>query len=284
MASALHDTPTLSSSSVPTERREGEVAGLEPEPLALEMEGVSRSFGDVVALDDVSFHVRRGEIVGLLGPNGAGKSTALRILATLMQPDRGHARVRGFDTQTDPLEVRRVLGYQTGDTGLYQRLTPREFLLYFARLHGIPDAEARIRVGRAVREFQLEGFADRVCRGLSTGQRQRVSLARTTLHEPVALILDEPSSGLDVVAAAEMTSHLRRLADEGAAILFSTHVLSEVELLCERVVVIDRGRVVANGTVDALREETGCDGFARAFLSIIDRSRRAAQHVEAADA
>lgn len=243
---------------------------------SIALRGVTRRFDTFLAVDDVSFDVYPGEIVGLLGPNGAGKSTTLRMLATLMRPDAGTIHVGGHDALQDPLAVRRLLGYQTGDTGLYQRLTPREFLRYFGSLHGMPRDLLEDRVDHAIRDFDLRAFADRVCRGLSTGQRQRVSLARTILHDPAALVLDEPTSGLDVVAAGFITAQLRRLADAGKAVLFSTHILSEVELLCDRVLVIDHGRVVAAGTVEALVERTGAANFAAAFIALISDARGAA--------
>ncbi len=236
----------------------------------IEVEGISRRFGDVQAVSDLSFRVERGEIVGLLGPNGAGKTTALRILATLLTPDTGTVRVDGVDALADPVEARSRLGYQTGDTGLYERLTPREFLRYFGQLHGIAKAPLESRLSTLVDAFGVSEFADRPCSTLSTGQKQRVTLARTMLHDPPAIVLDEPTSGLDIVSSAFILDRLREAAANGHAVLFSTHVLSEVELLCDRVVVIHRGRERASGTIEELLELTGEAQLSRAFLSLVD--------------
>lgn len=236
----------------------------------IEVERISRRFGDVQAVDDLSFHVAPGEIVGLLGPNGAGKTTALRILATLLTPDSGSVRVDGIDALTDPVSARSRLGYQTGDTGLYGRLTPREFLRYFGQLHSLSRSQISSRVSSLVDSFGIAEFADRPCSTLSTGQKQRVTLARTMLHEPPAIVLDEPTSGLDIVSSAFILERLREAAGGGRAVLFSTHVLSEVELLCDRVVVIHRGRQRASGTVQELLAMTDASALSRAFLQLVE--------------
>lgn len=230
---------------------------------------LTRRFGDQVAVDDVSLDVYPGEIVGLLGPNGAGKSTTLRMLATLMQPDSGTASIAGHDVVADPLGARAVLGYQTGDTGLYEQLTPREFLRYFGRLNRIPDDVLEPRVTALITEFGIASYADRVCRGLSTGQKQRVTLARTVLHRPAALVLDEPTSGLDLLAAQFVLERVRNLAAGGTAVLYSTHIMSEVEILCDRVVILHEGRVIAAGTLAALYAQTQTTSLARAFLALV---------------
>jgi len=242
----------------------------------IEVEGVTRSYGDTVAVDDLSFVVRPGEVVGLLGPNGAGKTTTLRMIATLLKPDRGVIRVQGHDVVHEPLAVRAALGYQTGDTGLYGRLTPREFLRYFGRLHRMPKAELEDRIDTLVHDFDIGEFADRPCSGLSTGQKQRVTLARTVLHDPPVLVLDEPTSGLDLVSAAFILQTIRRFAASGRAVLFSTHIMSEVELLCDRVVLIDRGVARARGTVDDLLRQSGEPQLSRAFLALVGRPLEAA--------
>lgn len=230
---------------------------------------VSRSYGPLKAVDDVSLEVNAGEIVGLLGPNGAGKTTLLRMLATLIKPDAGTIEIDGFDTKTNPLDVRQRLGYQTGDTGLYARLTPKEFLEYFATLHGIPKAVSRERIDRLIENFGIAEFAMRPCGGLSTGQKQRVVLARTLIHDPPVLVLDEPTSGLDVISSQFILTSVRTLAEQGRAVLFSTHILSEVELLCDRAVVMHRGREIANGSAEELCAQTGESGLARAFLALV---------------
>jgi sodium transport system ATP-binding protein len=239
---------------------------------AIEVRNVTRSYGDVRAVDHVNFDVRYGEVVGLLGPNGAGKTTMLRMIATLIPPDEGQVRVAGHDTHADSLGARRSLGYQTGDTGLYARLTPREFLSYFAVLGGLPDIELPERVDALIDEFGIGDFADRLCGNLSTGQKQRVSLARTLLTSPRVLVFDEPTSGLDIVSSSFVLDTLRRFAAEGRAVLFSTHVMSEVELICDRVLLLHRGQLLASDTVAGLMRSTGREHFARAFLDLIERA------------
>lgn len=229
---------------------------------------VSRAFGDVRAVQDVTFHAAPGEIVGLLGPNGAGKTTLLRMVATLLRPDSGRITVAGRDTVTDPLAVRARLGYQTGDTGLYERLTVREFLAFFGVLHGLSWTDARDRAARVITRLEADAFADRLCEKLSTGQKQRAVLARTLVAEPPVLVLDEPTSGLDLRASAFILDALRDAAREGRAVVFSTHQMSEVELLCDRVVLLHEGRVVARGTVADLCAMAGTDSLAQAFLHL----------------
>jgi sodium transport system ATP-binding protein len=235
----------------------------------IHVDQVSRSYGDVRAVSGATFRVEPGEVVGLLGPNGAGKTTILRMLATLLRPDEGRLCVAGFDTGQDPLEVRARIGYLTGDTGLYRRLSPTEFLQYFGRLHSIDESLLSGRVDDLVRQFGISDFADRLCGNLSTGQQQRVSLARTLLNDPPVLILDEPTSGLDIVSSSFVIDALRDAASSGRAVLFSTHIMSEVELVCDRVVVIHRGRVLADATIPELLELTGESQLSHAFLSLV---------------
>lgn len=243
-----------------------------PTPTAIVVDDVTRCYGELRAVDSVTFQVGYGEVVGLLGPNGAGKTTTLRMIATLIPPDSGRVVVAGRDTVAAPLEARSELGYQTGDTGLYARLTPREFLRYFAVLNGVPDIDIEERIARLVDEFGITEFADRLCGNLSTGQRQRVSLARTLVADPRVLVFDEPTSGLDIVSSTYILESLRRFADAGRAVLFSTHVMSEVELICDRVVLLHRGRVLARDTVAGLLASTGRTQFTRAFLDLIEQA------------
>lgn len=243
----------------------------------IEVEHVTRRFANVMAVDDLSFTVARGEVVGLLGPNGAGKSTMLRMIATLLKPDSGSIRVDGADVATDAQRVRSRLGYQTGDTGLYGRLTPREFVRYFGTLHDISPDILENRIAALVDELDLHSFADRACSTLSTGQKQRVNLARTLVNDPPVLVLDEPTSGLDIVSSASLLETMKGLARQNRAVLFSTHIMSEVEILCDRVVVIDKGRRLADGTIAELLERTGQNNLSRAFLSLVDASRDSAE-------
>lgn len=239
-----------------------------PEP-SIALSSVVRSYGEVHAVRSVSFDVRPGEVVGLLGPNGAGKTTMLRMIATLIRPDSGHIEVCGFDAAADPLSVRSRIGYHTGDTGLYARLTPREFLHYFAKLNSLPKDVANERVEALIETFQISEFAGRLCGNLSTGQGQRVSLARTLLADPPVIVFDEPTSGLDIVSAQFILDALRTFAASGRAVLFSTHIMSEVELICDRVVMLHRGEVVRDGTVDEIVRDAGEPNLTRAFLKLI---------------
>jgi sodium transport system ATP-binding protein len=236
----------------------------------IEFDGLTKSYGDLQAVDALSFEVRPGEVYALLGPNGAGKTTALRCLSTLLAPTSGTARVCGHDVRGEPIEVRRNLGFLAASMGLYQRLTPREVLLYFGRLHGMEEGPLRERVDELTELLELQEFVNRLCSRLSTGQRQRVSIARTILHDPLALILDEPTLGLDLVSGRSIYAMIHLARMRGRAILFSTHQMEEVEVLADRVGVISRGRLVAEGTVEDLIERTGQRNLARAFLSLID--------------
>lgn len=233
-------------------------------------EGLGRRFADRFVVRDVSFAVERGEVVGLLGANGAGKSTIMRMISTLLRPDEGKAWVDGIEVREDPVKVRARLGYHTGETGLYERHTPRELLALFGVLHGATEATAHADVERWVEAFDMGAFADRPCGGLSTGQRQRVSLARTLMGRPAALLLDEPTSGLDLVSSRFILGALRALADEDhVAILYSTHLMAEVEILCDRIVVLHGGKVVASGTARELQRQTSTPSLAAAFLTLI---------------
>jgi len=223
-----------------------------PEPM-IEAAGLVKHYqagdgGVVRAVNGVSFAVQAGEMVGLLGANGAGKTTTLRMLATLLKPTAGTARVAGCDVRTDPVGVRRRLGYVSATTGVPDRLTPREILASFGMLHGIASDQVPGRVERLLDRLDLRGCADRPAGRLSSGQRQRVSLGRALVHDPPAIVLDEPTSALDVVGARDLLLLLGDLRAEGRAILLSTHRLHEIEGRCDRFVIVHDGGVVAAGT------------------------------------
>lgn len=236
---------------------------------AVHCHNLVRRFGDVLALDDVSFAVSPGEVFGLLGPNGAGKTTCLRILVTLLAPDSGRVEVGGFDTQVDPESVKRLIGFQTGDTRLYERLTPVEFLRYFGKLHGLEQGVMEHRIDALIEELDIGDYQKRLCGALSTGQQQRVSLARALLHDPHVLVLDEPTSGLDIVSAQTIIRLLQRQAARGKAIVFSTHIMAEAELVCDRIGVLNEGRLALVGTLDELLEHTGQRTLLMAFLDVV---------------
>jgi sodium transport system ATP-binding protein len=235
----------------------------------IELWDLHKAFGPVKALDGLSFTVPDGRIVGLLGPNGAGKTTALRTLYGVLRPDAGTARIDGIDLAAQRELALERLGALPHALGLYPRLTAREHLVYFGRLHGIEEAVLEGRVELLVEALGLAEVADRRTSGFSQGQKLRVALARALVHDPLNLVLDEPTSGLDVAGTRAFRALLRRLRDEGRCILFSSHVMQEVSALCDEVVVIARGKVVAAGTTAELKEITGKSDLEDAFVAAI---------------
>jgi sodium transport system ATP-binding protein len=225
--------------------------------------------GEIRAVDGVSFECRPGEIFGLLGPNGAGKTTTLRVLATILAPTSGRASISGHDITREPEAVRQKIGFLTGSAGLYERLTPREVVSYFASLYGMSPDRIKQRIATLFETLEIDEFADRRCDKLSTGQKQRVSIARAIVHEPPVLFFDEPTSGLDVIAARTVIRFIRQCRDQGRTVVFSTHIMSEVEALCDRIAVIYRGKVAAVGTLSELRDQTGATAFEDVFLNLI---------------
>jgi sodium transport system ATP-binding protein len=235
----------------------------------IEVGQLHKSFGTKVAVADVSFSARDGEITGLLGPNGAGKTTTLRMLYTLLKPDRGYIRVDGMDSALQPLQVRRQLGVLPDARGLYKRLTARENIAYFAQLQGMPDSLIRQRTDSLVATLEMQGIIDRRVEGFSQGERVKTAIARALVHDPRNVVLDEPSNGLDVMSTRSLREFLRRLKAEGRCVLFSTHIMQEVAALCDRIVIIAGGQVVADGTPDSLRELAHEQNLEEAFVRII---------------
>lgn len=213
--------------------------------------------GEVQAVDGISFICQKGEIFGLLGANGAGKTTTLRMLSTVLKPSRGSARVMGHDVAEAPREVRRSLGFFSASTALYPRLTARETLEFFARVGGTPETQLRRRVDQLVERFGIKEFVDARVDRLSSGMKQRVSIARTLAHDPPLLIFDEPTVGLDVLAALELVEAIRELKAAGKTILLSTHIMSEAEKLCDRIAILHHGRILQCDTLAGLRQHTG---------------------------
>lgn len=235
----------------------------------IQVENLHKSFGEIRAVDGVSFLARDGEITGLLGPNGAGKTTTLRMLYTLMRPDVGRVLVDGIDAGADPLAVRKRLGVLPDARGLYKNLTARENIDYFARLQGVSASEAARRREALVEVLEMSDFADRRAQGFSQGQRVKTAIARALIHDPRNVLLDEPTNGLDVMATRRMRQFMRDLRAEGRCVLFSSHIMQEVAQLCDRIVVIAKGRVVADESPAALREQTGESNLEEAFVKII---------------
>ncbi|MEO7477751.1 MAG: ATP-binding cassette domain-containing protein [Lysobacteraceae bacterium] len=225
--------------------------------------------GKVVAVDDVSFIAKDGEITGLLGPNGAGKTTTLRMLYTLMKPEPGNVSVDGFDSVRDAEAVRRRLGVLPDARGVYKRLTARENIAYFGRLHQMPDSEIAERTALLSKALDMDDFLDRQTEGFSQGQRTKTAIARALIHDPMNVILDEPTNGLDVMTTRGLRDFLRGLRAEGRCVIFSSHIMQEVAALCDRIVVIAKGRVVAQGSADELRAQTGEDNLEDAFVKAI---------------
>jgi len=230
--------------------------------------------GDVTAVSEVSFECVEGEIFGILGPNGAGKTTTLRVLATILKPTSGTARLNGYDVLREPERVRASIGYLSGETGLYGRLTPREILSYFGELNQYPREHLDERIDRLVSLFDMEEFARVRCEKLSTGMRQKVSITRAVVHDPPILIFDEPTAGLDILVADALLTYIEECRSEGKCVVFSTHVMSEAERLCDRIAVIDRGRILAVGSLDELRALTGERFLEKIFLSLVREESR----------
>ncbi len=223
------------------------------------------------AVKDVSFGCRAGEVFGLLGPNGAGKTTTLRMLSTVLTPTGGTAVIAGHDVVGDPGGVRRSIGFLSGNTGLYPRLTPREVLTYFGRLYGMPDPLIQQRIADLSRVFGMDDFLGKRCDALSSGMKQKVNVARTVLHDPPVLILDEPTVGLDILASRTIVEFVQDYRARGKCVIFSTHIMGEVSRLCDRLAIVHKGRVQFLGTLPELRERAGAD-LEQAFLTVLEQS------------
>jgi sodium transport system ATP-binding protein len=239
----------------------------------IQVEDVRKSFasptGRVQAVAGVSFTAHDGQVTGLLGPNGAGKTTTLRMLYTLMRPDTGRVLVDGLDPAVAPAQVRAHLGVLPDARGIYKRLTARENVEYFGRLHGLDEALIAQRTQRLVAALGMQDFIDRRAEGFSQGQRTKTAIARALVHDPRNVLLDEPTNGLDVMTTRSLRSFLLGLRDEGRCVLLSSHIMQEVAQLCDRIVVIAQGRVAAEGSPDELRAATGCTNLEDAFVKAI---------------
>ena len=230
----------------------------------------------VEAVRDVSFTCRPGEIYGLLGANGAGKTTTLRMLGTILRPTSGTASVAGFDIGSDAHRVRQRVGFLSTQTALYGRLTAREFVQYFGRLHDVSEEDLDRRVEEIFERLDMNEFRDRRCDKLSTGQKQKTSIARTLIHDPPVMIFDEPTAGLDVLAQRTILAFVRECRDRKKTVIFSTHVMSEAEKLCDRLGIIHSGRLVAEGTIGELRQKYAMDDLEDLFVHLVSRNGKEA--------
>jgi sodium transport system ATP-binding protein len=242
----------------------------------IEVVGLSKTFRDpagrpVHAVDGVSFSANPGEILGLLGPNGAGKTTTLRILCTLLKPTAGTARVAGYDVVREPGLVRQHVGFLSATTGVYDRMTAREMVDYYGRLNGLSGEQLELRTKELFDALGMHDIRDVRGSKMSTGQKQKVSIARALVHDPPVLILDEPTNGLDVLVQRSVLQQVRALRDRGKCVVYSTHIFREVEKLCDRVAIIHRGRVLDAGTLPELRDRHHEDDLEELFFGLIDR-------------
>jgi sodium transport system ATP-binding protein len=255
----------------------------------LEVRGLTKHYqdlqhGKLVALDDVSFDVAAGQIFGLLGPNGAGKTTALRILSTLLKPTAGSVTVNGYDVVRQPAEVRRQIGFMSANTAVYDRMTAWEMVEYFGRLNGLADESLRTRMEAVFSRLQMNDIRDRLGAKMSTGMKQKVSIARAIVHDPPVVILDEATAGLDVLVARALMQTVAELRDQGKCVIYSTHIMREVERLCDRIAIVHRGKLLAMGSLDEIRSQHGEADFEELFFRLISRHEAERSNRETASA
>lgn len=247
-----------------------------PPPAAVDVRHLVRTFatqsGEVVAVNDVSIQVHAGEVFGLLGANGAGKTTTLRMMLGLLPPTSGTVTMAGYDVAKLPLEVKRRVSLVSASSGLYQWLTPREMMLYFAELYDVPEDAAVARVEMLADVFDLRKFMDRRCAGMSTGQQQRVNLARSLMHDPPVVLMDEPTRGLDIVGSKRIFDYTAHLKELGKAVIFCTHRLDEAQRLCTRFGLMFRGRLHLEGTLEDLQQKTGREMLTDMFLDLMQKT------------
>jgi len=242
----------------------------------IQVEGLTKIFkdkkrGKVVAINNLKFDCQKGQIFGLLGPNGAGKTTTLRILATMMVPTQGKAEVNGFDVVKDANKVRRHIGFLSSETGLYDRFTPRETVKFFGRINGIEDKIIEKRMAEIFRNLDMEDFQDVRVNKLSTGMKQKLSIARSIIHNPPILILDEPTVGLDIITARTVIEYVKKFKEEGKCIIYSTHIMREAEKLCDVIAIIHQGNIIAKGTLEELKKNSLSDDLEEIFFGLINQ-------------
>ncbi len=252
----------------------------------IRVEGLTKIFkkkngSEFRAVNDFSFTADSGKIVSLLGVNGAGKTTMLRMLSTVLRPDEGDAILQGYSICKDPAKVRSVIGFLSGDTGLYNRLTPREIITYFGRLYDVPDPEIKDRIRKMSRLLDMEEFLDRKVDLLSTGMKQKVSICRSIIHNPPIMIFDEPTAGLDILTARTIVSFIHQCREDGKCILFSTHIMREAERIADKIEMIHKGKLLAEGTLSEFRAETGFEDLDDIFVHYVNKHQLLAEEVSA---
>ena len=235
----------------------------------IQVTDLHKSFGKVAALRGVSFEAPDSRITGLLGPNGAGKTTCLRIIYTIMQPDQGSAQIDGFDTHRAPVQAQQRIGALPDNHGLYPRLTSRENIRYYGRLQGLSGGELERNIDSLISILEMQDIADRRTEGFSSGQRIKVAIARALVHQPANVLLDEPTSGLDVMSTRAMRTFIRRLRDQGHCVLFSSHIMQEVSALCDNIIILNKGEVVASGAPQDIQTHTGQANLEDAFVAAL---------------
>jgi len=235
----------------------------------IKVSNLHKSFGKVKAVRGISFEVRDGEITGLLGPNGAGKTTTLRMLYSLLPPDEGEIRIDGLDPTRDAMAIKHTLGVVPDSRGLYTRMSARENIAYYGKLHGMTNKDINTRVEELVKTLDMADFIERRTEGFSQGQRVKVAIARAMVHNPQTVLLDEPSNGLDVMSTRALRRYILGLKERGHSIILSTHIMQEVAALCDRIIIIAEGRIAADGTADELLHQSGCETLEDAFVQLI---------------
>lgn len=239
----------------------------------IQVQNLSKYFKKVKAVDSISFHVEKGEIVGLLGENGAGKTTTLRILATMLSASEGTAKIDGYDINTEPYKVRSQIGILFGgETGLYDRLTARENIKYFAKLNGMDEAETSMSIDYLIKMLHMEEYIDKRVGKFSRGMKQKTAIARSIVHSPKVMLFDEPTAGLDVTASRIVQNFIKKCKEDNRAIIFSSHSMPEVERLCDRIVIIHKGKIVEEGTIKHLKEKYNNADLEEVFMLLIGDS------------
>lgn len=235
----------------------------------IKVSNLHKSFGKVKAVKGISFEVRDGEITGLLGPNGAGKTTTLRMLYSLLPPDEGEIRIDGLDPTRDAMAIKHTLGVVPDSRGLYTRMSARENISYYGKLHGMSTGDINTRIDELVATLDMTDFIERRTEGFSQGQRVKVAIARAMVHRPQTVLLDEPSNGLDVMSTRALRRYILGLKEAGHSVILSTHIMQEVAALCDRIIIIANGQIAADGTAQELLEKSGCDSIEDAFVRLI---------------